>query len=260
MTSASAPDGTRLMWAARGPSDGEAVVLLHSLGSDRGMWEPQARALEADYRVVVPDLRGHGGSEAPPAPYTLEALGADLLAVADGAGLDRFHLVGISLGGQIALWAAINHPDRLRSVVLSNTAARIGTSEGWMERISLVRDRGMAGISEAVVGRWFTDGFAGRHPERFARAMEVFESTDPEGYIGCCHALADADLRGVVESVTVPTLVIGGEQDVSTPPEDVRWLHERISGSRLEIRPGVAHLPNLELPEEYSEILRRWLD
>ena len=247
------------MWAARGPSDGEAVVLLHSLGSDRGMWQPQARSLEAEYQVVMPDLRGHGGSEARSGPYTLETLGADLLAVADGAGLDRFHLVGISLGGQIALWAAINHPNRLRSVVLSNTAARIGTSEGWHERIALVRDRGLAGISQAVVGRWFADGFQERHPDCFAQAMKVFESTDPEGYIGCCHALADADLRDVVEKVAVPTLVIGGERDVSTPPEDVRWLHERISGSRLDIRPGLAHLPNLEAPEEYAEIISNWL-
>lgn len=257
MTKMKATDGTTLGWVDRGV--GEPVFLLHSLGTDRALWRHQADALANEYRVVAPDLRGHGETEAPAGRYSLDMLGMDLIAVADAAGVDSFHLVGISLGGQIALWAAINHPGRLRSVVLSNTAAQIGTSEGWQERISVVLDGGMAGISEAVVGRWFADGFAQRHPGRFARAVQVFESTDPEGYVGCCHALADADLRGAVEKVTVPTLLIGGERDVSTPLSDVLWLHERIAGSRLEILPGVAHLPNLENPEKYSALLTDWL-
>lgn len=223
------------------------------------MWRSQARALETDHRVVMVDLRGHGETEAPPGPYSLDTLGADLMTVADRVGTDRFHLVGISLGGQIALWAAVNHPERLLSVVLSNTAPRIGTFEGWHERIALVRRDGMPGISRSVVGRWFSAGFPDRHPDRFSEALDVFESTDPQGYIGCCHALADADLSAEVERVAVPALVIGGEVDVSTPPAGVRRLHEQITGSRLTIMSGVAHLPNLEKPDEYSDILSDWL-
>lgn len=258
MNQARGHDGTRVAWEETGRGPG--VVLLHSLGTDSEMWKAASEALSDRYRVVRTDLRGHGRSEAPAGPYTVDMLGSDLLAVADAAALDRFHLVGISLGGQVALWAAIHHPHRLSSVLLSNTAARIGSREGWEERVEAVRASGMEGISEKVVGGWFSAGFADRHPDRWKHAVARFEATDPEGYIGCCGALAEADLRGQVGSVSAPTMIVTGGADSSTPPTDAEWLHLHISGSRLEVMDGCAHLPNLEKPEEYSTLLRDWFE
>lgn len=255
MSRARSGDGTILSWQESG--DGPALVLLHSLGADSSMWSAQATALAERYRVVRMDLRGHGRSDAPPAPYSIDMLGSDVMAVAEAAGLERFHLGGISLGGQIALWAAIHRPDRLLSVVLSNTAARIGSEEGWNERIAAVRGSGLVSISEMVVGGWFSEGFS--DPERRSQALAMFQATDPQGYIGCCFALATGDLRDRVGEVTVPTLIIAGEVDRSTPPSDAAWLHERISPSRMEVIAGCAHLPNLEKPAEYSALLGEWL-
>jgi 3-oxoadipate enol-lactonase len=258
MKRATTADGTRLAWAEGG--SGPGLVFLHSLGADSSMWSAQAHALEETHRVVRIDLRGHGQSDSPPGPYTIEMLGEDLLAVAQAAGLERFHLCGISLGGQIALWAAIHHPERLLSLVLSDTAARIGSAEKWGERVKAVRDHGLAGISAMVVGGWFSAGVRERQPERWDRAVAMFERTDPEGYIGCCEALATADLRDRVEEISRPTLIIAGEVDRSTPPSDADWLRRRIRSSRLEVMEGCAHLPNLEKPDKYSAVLAAWLD
>lgn len=258
MNSIPSGDGTRISWQEQG--SGPGVVLLHSLGTDSGMWGEQAAALANRYRLVCPDLRGHGKSEAPPGPYTLDMLGGDVIAVAEAAGLERFHLAGISLGGQIALWAAIHRPDGLLSVVLSNTAARIGSEEGWNQRIAAVRDGGLAGISQMVVGGWFSDGFGEREPERWSEAKAMFESTDAAGYIGCCGALATADLRDRAAEVSVASLVVAGEMDRATPPSDAEWLHARLPASRLEVMEGCAHLPPLEKPDEYASLLRDWLD
>ncbi|HEX2154889.1 MAG TPA: 3-oxoadipate enol-lactonase [Acidimicrobiia bacterium] len=251
----STADGTRLAWVEGGR--GPALVLLHSLGTASAMWSAQATALEDRYRVLRVDLRGHGESDAPPGPYAIEMLGRDLLEVAQAAGLDRFHLGGISLGGQIAQWVAIHHAEHLKSVILSNTAARIGSEQGWTDRIAAVRQRGLSGISGMVVSGWFSEGFT--DDEARSRATAMFEQTDPEGYIGCCHALATADLRDAVEEISMPTLIIAGEVDRSTPLSDAEWLHQRIPGSRLEVLEGRAHLPNLEEPEEYSGLLTDWL-
>lgn len=257
MTEAPEAGDTPISWQESG--EGDALVLVHSLGTDSTMWSDVADRLSARYRTIRVDLRGHGESGVPPGLYTIDTLGEDVLAVADAAGLDRFHLTGISIGGQIALWVAIHHPQRLQSVTLSNTAARIGSREGWQRRIEAVRGNGMAGIAPQVVGGWFSDGFAERHPDRWDNALAMFGATDPEGYIGCCWALAEADLRPLVADVSVPTLIITGEEDRSTPPSDAEWLHARIRGSRLEVVDGCAHLPPLERPEEYSTLLDGWL-
>lgn len=257
MTEARGPGDTAIAWQESGEGDG--LVLVHSLGTDSTMWSDVADRLSARYRTIRMDLRGHGKSAVPPGPYTIDGLGEDVLAVADSAGLDRFHLAGISIGGQMALWVAIHHPQRLQSVILSDTAARIGSRDGWQQRIEAVRGVGMAGIAPQVVGGWFSDGFAERHPDRWENALAMFGATDPEGYVGCCRALAEADLRDRVAAVSVPTMIVIGEADHSTPPSDAEDLHTRIRDSRLEVMGGCAHLPPLERPEEYASLLEEWL-
>lgn len=246
----------RTAWSIDGPEDAPAVVLLHSLGSDRSMWRPQAEALATDHRVVLIDARGHGAAPSPPGPYTLDDLGADVLDVADAIGLDRFHLAGCSLGGLTALWVAVHHSDRLHSLTAANTAARVGTADGWQQRIDAVREHGLAGIRDTVLARFFAPGFPEREPGEWTRAQQVFVDADDDGYAACCAALRDADLRGDVGRIDVPTLVVGGAQDQATPPDQQQALHDAIPSSRLVVLDHAGHLANLDRSEAFTAALR----
>lgn len=252
-------DGTAIAWRSLGPSEATPLLLLHSLGFDGRMWEPQVEALAGDHRVVIMDLRGHGASEAPAGLYSMERLALDALEVADAAGLDRFHLCGLSIGGQMAQWIAIHRPERMRALVLADTAARIGSAEAWQERIDTVLTAGMEAIAPGVLERWFSAGFKVEQPARYAEARERLLTTSPTGYAGCCAALAGSDLRGEVTRIGAPTLVIAGREDLPTPPAEARWLHDAIEGSELALLEGAAHISNLDAEEVFTRLLREFL-
>ncbi|MGA7271775.1 MAG: 3-oxoadipate enol-lactonase [Acidimicrobiia bacterium] len=248
-----------LWWAEEGDPDRDALVLLHSLGTDSSMWAAQLPVLRSRRRLITIDLPGHGRSAAGAGPYRLEDLGGSVLAVADRAGLDRFDVCGISLSGLIALWLAIEAPDRVTSMVAANTAARIGTPEFWSERIRATRNRGMEGICDSVVPRFVTPEFARHHPHHYRALEEAFVRIDPVGYVGCCAALRDGDVRDSVPTITCPSLIIGGEEDVATPPQEGMWLHEHIPASRIEIIAGASHLSNLDQPERFNQAVEDFL-
>ena len=177
-----------------GPPDGEVVVLSGSLGSRLSMWDRQLDALAA-YRVVRYDLRGHGSSPVPDGPSTIADLGEDLVALLDRLEVERASLVGVSIGGMISLWTAAHHPERVRRLVPSFTAALLGPPEAWRERAALVRAEGTGAVADGVVGRWFTPAFAAREPA-FVHAMrDTIAATPREGYASLCHAIETMDLR-----------------------------------------------------------------
>ena len=250
------PDGARLRYREDGPRDAPVVVFSNSLGTDLRMWEPQAHALAGGFRVVRYDTRGHGLSDAPPGPYTLDQLGGDLLALLDALGIARPNVCGLSLGGMTALWLAAHHPQRVTRAVFANTAARIGSVESWEARIALVRAGGMAAVCDIAVPRFFSAAFRARHPHLTRRIGTMLEATPPQGYIGCCEALRDADLRAALARIAAPSLVIGGALDESTPPAQARELHAAIPGSELLIFPDTAHLSNLEQAEAFTARVR----
>lgn len=249
----------RIAWRAYGDRDRPNVALLHSLGLDATMWDEQVVALERDYRVITMDTRGHGRSDAPTGAYSLEELADDVLSVAAAAGAERFHVVGLSLGGLMALWLAAHHGPRIGSVVLADTAARIGLPTRWQERIEQVRRGGMASIGDAVLGIWFTPRFAKENPVRHAWARERLLTTPAAGYMGCCAALAASDLREVTASVAAPALVLVGEADVVTPPADAARLARAITGAELVILPRAAHIANLEAASAFTDRVSRFL-
>jgi|HubBroStandDraft_1064217.scaffolds.fasta_scaffold14346_6 3-oxoadipate enol-lactonase len=224
------------------------------------MWDEQVRALEARYHVLRVDLRGHGASPAPEGPYALADLARDVVDVADAAGVGRFHLVGISLGGLVGLWLAVHAAERLRTLTVANTAARIGTEASWQDRIRAVHAQGMRRLGESIISRWFAPAFAAASPELLARVQGVFASTSAVGYAGCCAALAVADLRAEVAAIRVPVLIIGGALDAVTPIAQASWLHEAIAGSTLCIIEGAAHLSNLDQRDAFTESLGAFLD
>jgi 3-oxoadipate enol-lactonase len=252
-------DGTRLAYRVDGAEGAPTLVLVNSLGSDIRMWEPGVAELGCYFRVVRYDTRGHGRSDAPPGPYSIERLGRDLLELLDHLQMARAHVCGVSLGGLTVQWIAAHHPERVERAVLANTAARIGTETGWEARIEAVRAGGMAAVREAVVARFLCAGFRARRPD-IARAIgDMLEATSPAGYIGACAALRDADLGAIVSSIRVPTLIVAGEADEATPPSRAEELHAAIAESALVVLPGAGHLSNVEQPSAFNQCLLAFL-
>lgn len=250
--------GLPVQYSLTGPSEAPVVILSHSLGTDLTMWDGQIRALEARFRVLRYDLRGHGGSGVTAGPYSMEQLGGDVIALLDALGLERAHFCGISIGGMIGMWLGLRAPGRFHSLVLANTAARIGTADAWSGRIDQIRREGMASISSAAVERWLTADFRARSPQLVEKMRRIFESTPVEGYIGCCAAIRDADFRQSVSSIRLPTLVLSGTSDLATPPSDGCFLAAQIPGARYE-ELGAAHLANIEAPGRFNAELIRFL-
>ena len=259
MTSfATTSSGTRIAYETAGRPWRPALVFTHSLGSDHRMWESQIQALKSQYFIAAIDNVGHGQSDVPPGDYSVGDFADAVLAVAAAAELERFHYCGLSVGGLTGQWLGVHHADRLLSLTISNTSAKIGTAELWDERIRIARTQGMGALVDGVIARWFSPQFAEDHPEQFDIARATLLATDPAGYAGVSAALRDADLRDSVGSISVRTMVIGGVNDLATPIEQARWLHDQIAGSRL-VELDAAHLSNLDREAEFTAALDQFL-
>ena len=248
----------RMHYGMTGPADAPVVMLSNSLGTNLAMWDAQVPELSQKFRLLRYDKRGHGQSEVPAGPYTVEMLGQDVLGLLDFLRIETVHFCGLSIGGQTGIWLGVNAPQRLQSLTLSNTAAQIGTLEVWNERIDAVRENGTASVAGAVMERWLTSDFRANHSAEVRRIQQMLETTNPEGYVGCCSAVRDFDYRDKVAAITTRTLVITGSQDQSTPAADGRWMANQISGSRhIDLR--AAHLSNIEAARPFTEGLVHFL-
>ena len=237
----------RLAHRFHGPEDGPVLVLSGSLGTTaEAVWGEQLPALAKRHRVLAYDHRGHGASETPPGPYSIEDLGRDLLDLLDGLGIARVSFCGLSLGGMVGLWLAGAAPERVERLALLCTSARLGTPEGWDERIAAVRRGGVGSIADSVVAGWFTPDFAAREPETVRRRREALSGTPVEGYLGCCAAIRDFDFSDRLAGVAAPALVVSGLQDTAAPVEHQAALAARIPQSRLVVLDGAAHLAPVE--------------
>lgn len=245
----------RIHYALSGREDGDIVVLSNSLGSNLRMWDKVLPALEADYRVLRYDARGHGASGVPTGPYTLSQLGRDVLDLLDALGLERVHFCGLSLGGLVGQWLGIHTPQRISRMVLANTAARIGSGAMWDERIASVRKSGMEALAPATLTRWFTPDYRDRHLSDMAEIRQMIASTSPEGYAACCAVLRDADLRTCLPSLRIPCLVITGKHDPATPSSDGTALAAALPCAEyLEL--DASHLSAWERANEFGAAVR----
>lgn len=234
------------------------LVLSNSLGTRLDMWAPQAGKLSEHFQVVRYDTRGHGQSGVPPGPYTMARLAADVIGLLDHLGIAKAHFCGLSMGGITGMRAALDFPDRIDRLVLSNTAAFIGPPENWTARAEKVRAEGMDAIADAVVARWLTPDFAQAHPELVAELRSMLVATDPEGYAANCCAVRDADLREEVRGIGAPTMVIAGSGDVPTPPLDAAYLAGAISGAQY-VELDAAHISNLQQPARFTDAVLAFL-
>jgi 3-oxoadipate enol-lactonase len=241
-----------------GPHDAPVLVLSHALGTNLALWDQQVEALRGSFRIVRFDTRGHGKSVAPRGPYTLSLLASDIVALFDELGLSRVHFCGVSMGGLIGQYLAVHHPERIARLVLSNTAAKIGNAEKWDRRIQLVAEAGMPAVFEEVLDGWFSAPFRNLHPPIITSLASALKATVPEGYIGCCQALRDADLSQNLDRVKAPTLVIAGTEDQATPMASAQFLQQKIHGAQL-IALQCAHLACAEAAAEFTDHLNRFL-
>lgn len=233
-----------------GPEGAPPLVLSNSIGTTLELWDSQMPALLPAFRVLRYDQLGHGRSDVPPGPYTVERLGRELLALLDELGIERASYCGLSLGGAVGMWLGANAPERVDHLVLAGTSAYFGPPERWVERAALVRAEGTEPIADATMGRWFTAAFGGNGPFR-----EALVAIPREGYAACCDALRDWDFRADLGSIGAPTLVVVGSDDPATPPSDSQTIADGIAGARLTVVPGAAHLLNVEQPEAFDRAL-----
>jgi len=254
-------NGISINYQVEGPASGPVVTLSHSLATNLSMWDPQARALASRYRVVRFDTRGHGGTDAPAGAYALEQLAEDARALLRALGIARTHFIGLSMGGFIGQLLALTHPEMLQSLVLCDTTSRVPPEARptWDERIRVAQTQGMAPHVEPTIGRWFTAPFMEQHAEVVNPVRAIIRGTHPQGYIGCCHAIAALDLTDRLGGIRVPTLVIVGEDDPATPVAASRTIHERIKGSELVILKSASHLSNLEQAEAFNRVVTTFL-
>jgi 3-oxoadipate enol-lactonase len=247
-------DGCELAYSVEGVEGRPFLLLSNSLGTSADMWADQMPSLAAAFRVIRYDTRGHGRSGAPSGEYSIEQLGRDALAVLDRAGAARAHICGLSLGGVTGMWLGVHAAERVESLVLACTAAKIGTVEMWNQRIRQVLEAGMPSIADAVIGRWFSHAFATGSPGRVASFRSMLTSTPPQGYAGCCAALRAADLREDIPRIEAPTLVISGASDPATPPAEGRAIEARINGAEMVVL-DASHLANVEQPERFTQAI-----
>ena len=240
-----------------GPAAAPPLVLLHSLGTSLHVWDQPAAALAGAYRVIRPDLRGHGLTEVPPGPYPIAQMAQDVLAALDGLGVERFHLGGLSIGGVIAQQIAAQSPGRVRSLALVDTAMTLPPASLWRERAALARAQGMRPLLAPVLARWVTADFLATPQADGLRAMLL--RTDPEGYAGAAEALTVADLTASTATLRQPTLILVGEHDLATTPEAARAIQAAIAGSHLHILPAAAHIPTVQTPGAVADAIAAFL-
>jgi 3-oxoadipate enol-lactonase len=254
-------NGISVHYTLEGPASGPVITMSNSLASNLSMWEPQMPVLTSRYRVLRYDTRGHGGTEATAGPYSLDELSEDVRALLRALGITRTHFIGLSMGGMIGQIIAIKYPQMLQSLVLCDTMSRVPTEAKpmWDDRIHTAETGGMEPLVEPTLARWFTEPFRQKGSPVLDQVRTMIGSTPPRGYTGCCHAIAALNLTDHLKAITLPTLIIVGEDDPATPVAASHVIHEQVRGSELVILKSAAHLSNLEQPEAFNQALTAFL-
>lgn len=253
-----------LHYTVREPRNGRAprrtIVLSHALGCDVMMWDHLANVLAWDHRVVCYDHRGHGLSEVPPGPYTMQDLCDDAARLIDEVG-GPVTFIGLSMGGMVGQELALQYPDKVEALVLANTTSGYPAEAqaGWAQRIAAIQSSGLDGIVDGAMQRWFHDGFRAAQPATVARWRQRVVTCDARGYIATCQAISQIDTTGRLGQLKVPVLVIAGELDIGTPPAMAKTIAQAAPGATLVVLPEASHLSVLEQPESFTACVRDWL-
>lgn len=248
-------NGHSLHYEYQQTSSARTFVFANSLGTDFRIWDDIVKLLKPYGSILRVDKPGHGLSEVPESACSISDYVADVVGLLNAFQVDKCVFVGLSIGGVIGQRLAIEHPDRIEKLVLSNTAPKIGTADGWNDRIATVQQQGMTAISDGVLQRWFPAAFREAHPTELAGYRRMIEQTAPIGYVRACEAIRDEDLTAQISQIMLPTLCIGGSDDLATPPELVEAMANAIPNARCEIIAGAGHIPCVQMPETVANLI-----
>lgn len=253
-------NNTIIHYADSGVDNGPSLVFVNSLGTDFRLWDAVYSEYESRFRVIRYDKRGHGLSDVPPGPYTLQDHIEDLSGLLDMLAVEEVIICGVSVGGLIAQGFCAQHPARTRALVLCDTAAKIGSADLWNDRIARITQGGIASIAGAILERWFSAEFRSTRKTELAGWRNMLVNTPAEGYTGTAAAIRDTDFAETARSIAVPVLVLCGDEDGATPPEVTRALTDLIEDSRFVLVRGCGHLPSIEQPEFLVATINAFLE
>lgn len=251
--------GLRLHYDESGVPIGPPLVFINSLGTDLRIWDEVVPHFSHDARIVRYDQRGHGLSDCAAGPYRLHAQTEDLTCLLDHLQIATAILIGISIGGLIAMDFALTQPERVSALVLCDTAPKIGTAEMWTARIETVKAQGLESVGDAILTRWFANEFVQLNPTAYRGYFNMLTRMPLPGYIAACEALREADLTNDVHQIKTQTLAVCGSQDISTPPSQMREWVSQLPKARLDVIVGSGHLPCIERPTELAALIRGFL-
>ena len=252
-------DKTTIHYMDKGPKDGNVIVFANSLGTDCRLWDKIIQQLPAGVRIITYDKRGHGLSREPETDISIEDLAIDISNLADYLSLRNVTFIGISIGGMIAQVLASMRPDIISKLVLCDTAVKIGTKEIWDQRIDLVKEVGLDGVSTSILERWFSKQYIVQNYDEMELFRRMLHNTSTSGYIECCKAISKADLTSFTSNLIQPTLVVVGSDDISTPPKLVEETAKMINLSEFRIIKNSGHLPCVDNSEIFVNLLNNFL-
>ncbi len=253
-------NGIEMNYKLEGPPDASVLMLSNSLLTDYRMWDSQVPAFASKYRLLRYDSRGHGDTQATSGPYTMDMLVADAIGLTDALGIRKFHFLGLSKGGMVAQLLAATHGDRLYSVTLCDTACQMPPASIWDDRIKVAQSKGTSAFVQPMTDRWLTQSYRELHPEVVAKLGTMISRTSVDGLVGSAYAIRDMDHLSHLARITVPTLIVVGEQDVGTPLAAAEVLHREIGQSKMVVIKDAAHMPNIEQNETFDSTVLGFLD
>lgn len=260
MTQRVEANGININYRLDGPEDAPIVMLSNSLMSNLTMWDPQMAVLTESFRVLRYDTRGHGDTDAPSGPYTIQLLAEDVVALLDALKIEKVHFAGLSMGGMIAQYLGANHSERILSLMLCDTASEMPTLEMWNDRISTARDNGIGALLDGTLQRWFTAPFRENDKAAVEKVALMIRTTKTDGYIACASAVRDMSQTSILSRISVPTIIIVGEDDPACTVAQSRVLEEQIKGAKLVIIKNAAHLSNIEKIDEFNDAILGFLN
>ena len=237
-----------------GTPNSPVLIFSNSLGADMRMWDELIPYLLPYFSILQYDTRGLGKSEVTTGPYKIDLLGQDVIDLMDELEIASAYFCGLSMGGLIGQWLAIHKPDRIKKVILSNTAAKIGDDARWNGRIETVSKSGLIELANEMMDRWFTPSFHQNHIHRVNEIKTMFLQSDPMGYCNCCAAIRDADFSNELKNISIPTLIIAGNEDPVTTVEHAEYLNKNIPHAQLKVFQA-RHLSATELPEVFAKAI-----
>jgi 3-oxoadipate enol-lactonase len=252
-------NGIETNYEIHGAEGAPWLIFSHSLACSLRMWDGQVAAFKDSFRILVYDTRGHGESDAPKGPYTLDTLAEDLRALLEELDIKRTHFVGLSMGGMIGQVLVLTDPGLFERVVLADTGhtQTPETRKQWEERITTAETKGMQPLVQPTLERWFTEPFRKSKPEVVKKIADLIQRTPVPGYVGCCHAISKLNTTARLKEIKRPVLAIAGEQDAAAP--GTRYIGENVPGAKLVMIPQAAHIANIEQAETFNRALREFL-